>query len=365
MTDYHRLQIAARAIIGTARGQAVFDADDLAQETALRQLSGRKSIDGPMRDLVRRDGRIGGTKRARLCYSVPIYEAAQLRAPEENKEHELVRIAAEREKEGRVRQAVRRLHPSRQRVIQAYFFEALPLKQVGRALGFNESRACQLKNSALAQLRSILASLLLVYIIAIPLAAQSTIWPTIVAPSIVDAGAGAAVELGLKFRSDIGGTITGIRFYKSAANTGPHVGNLWSNTGALLATAMFTNETASGWQQANFAAPVPITAGTVYVASYHTNVSHFSFDPDFFESAHANPPLWPVGSAYTYSSASAFPASNYRNSNYWVDVVFSAVAPAPTSLIWIGNGAAIVSAPCPPGWSGARQNDGTCLAVKP
>ncbi len=46
--------------------------------------------------------------------------------------------------------------------------------------------------------------------------------------------------------------VTGIRFYKSAANIGPHVGNLWDSTGTLLATATFTDESDSGWQQVTF-----------------------------------------------------------------------------------------------------------------
>ena len=35
----------------------------------------------------------------------------------------------------------------------------------------------------------------------------------------------------MKFRSDIDGYVTGVRFYKAAANTGTHVGTLWSSTG--------------------------------------------------------------------------------------------------------------------------------------
>ena len=91
------------------------------------------------------------------------------------------------------------------------------------------------------------------------------------------------MQLGVKFRSDVAGTITGIRFYKASTNTGTHVGNLWSSTGGqLLATATFSNETASGWQQVNFASPVSITANTVYVASYHANVGHYSQDSNYF-----------------------------------------------------------------------------------
>lgn len=78
------------------------------------------------------------------------------------------------------------------------------------------------------------------------------------------------------------GSITGIRFYKAAANTGSHVANLWSSSGKRLATAIFTNETASGWQQVNFSTPVAITANTVYVASYHTNTGHYSGTLNYF-----------------------------------------------------------------------------------
>src|SRR6188472_4280499 len=45
-----------------------------------------------------------------------------------------------------------------------------------------------------------------------------------------------AVELGVKFRADQAGFITGIRFYKGTGNTGAHTGSLWSAAGARLAT---------------------------------------------------------------------------------------------------------------------------------
>ena len=43
----------------------------------------------------------------------------------------------------------------------------------------------------------------------------------------------SAVEVGVKFRSDVAGSVTGIRFYKASTNTGTHVGSLWSSTGTL------------------------------------------------------------------------------------------------------------------------------------
>src|SRR4029450_483759 len=90
-------------------------------------------------------------------------------------------------------------------------------------------------------------------------------------PSINDPN---AVELGVKFTSDVSGFITGIRFYKGAGNTGTHVGSLWTSGGQQLPTATFSNESASGWQQVDFASPVPVAANTVYVASYHAPDGH-------------------------------------------------------------------------------------------
>ena len=73
---------------------------------------------------------------------------------------------------------------------------------------------------------------------------------------------GQPIEVGVKFRSDIDGFVTALRFYKDTANTGVHVGHLWSATGALLAEATFTNESASGWQEVALTPAVTITANT-------------------------------------------------------------------------------------------------------
>ncbi|MBK9768487.1 MAG: DUF4082 domain-containing protein [Chloracidobacterium sp.] len=67
-------------------------------------------------------------------------------------------------------------------------------------------------------------------------AAAQTCPCSIFAPAVtgVQENDAAAVELGVKFRSDISGFITGIRFYKTAGNTGTHTGRLWSAGGANL-----------------------------------------------------------------------------------------------------------------------------------
>jgi len=122
----------------------------------------------------------------------------------------------------------------------------------------------------------------------------------------------------------------GLRFYKGAANTGTHVGHLWTASGTLLASVTFAGESASGWQQASFATPVAITANTVYVASYHTNAGSYSVTASYFASAGVDsPPLHALANGvaggngvYQYGAGS-FPNSTFNSINYWVDVVFN------------------------------------------
>jgi Domain of unknown function (DUF4082)/Cadherin-like domain len=156
-----------------------------------------------------------------------------------------------------------------------------------------------------------------------PLYAQS-LFGTNDTPSLVNSGDSSSTELGVKFTASANGVITGIRFYKGSANTGPHLADLWSAAGTLLATATFTNETASGWQEVNFSTPVAITAGTTYVASYHTN-GNYSASQNYFANSLTNGELTAPGGVnglYTYGSGSIFPTNTYKASNYWVDVVF-------------------------------------------
>jgi len=148
-------------------------------------------------------------------------------------------------------------------------------------------------------------------------------------PGTISSGDPNPVELGVKFRADSAGTISGIRFYKGPQNTGVHTGRLWTASGTVLATATFTNETASGWQTVSFASPVAIAANTTYVASYHTN-GNYAVDANYFAAETVNGPLRAPSSAagggngvYAYGAPGSFPTGSYNGSNYWVDVVYN------------------------------------------
>lgn len=158
-----------------------------------------------------------------------------------------------------------------------------------------------------------------------------SIWTTSATPAVAADPDTDPVELGVKFRTSQSGQITGLRFYKGAGNTGSHVGSLWSGAGVRLATVTFTGESATGWQTATFASPVAVAANTTYVASYFAPAGRYSVTENYFSSAPTvNGPLTALRSGtdgangvYTYAGSSSFPASSYRASNYWIDVIFT------------------------------------------
>jgi hypothetical protein len=167
---------------------------------------------------------------------------------------------------------------------------------------------------------------------------------------------GTAVELGMKFRSNVDGYVTGVRFFKiDSTNGGDHVGHLWNaTTQEQLGEVMFTVESASGWQQAKFSAPIFITANTVYVISYFAPQGHPAGDNFYFGGPSApfpdgkdNGPLHALGHVEAggnpdgnfdgngngvFVGGSGFPINSFKASNYFVDVVFTPATEPPQVL---------------------------------
>jgi Domain of unknown function (DUF4082)/Glycosyl hydrolases family 16 len=157
--------------------------------------------------------------------------------------------------------------------------------------------------------------------------AAESLWSEADRPLVASHADPKAVELGVKFRSAVAGTVTGIRFYKGSANTGTHVGHLWTAGGTRLASGRFSNETASGWQTLRFAAPVVIAANTLYVASYYAPRGNYAVNTSYFWSARSSgsltaPAAGGTGNGVYRYGVSGFPAQTYYASNYWVDVLF-------------------------------------------
>ena len=78
-------------------------------------------------------------------------------------------------------------------------------------------------------------------------------------------GGGSKVTLGVKFWSSQSGTISAIRFYRAAISSHGYVAKLYSAGGTLLGSATLARESGPvpGWQVANFASPIPISANTM------------------------------------------------------------------------------------------------------
>ena len=157
-----------------------------------------------------------------------------------------------------------------------------------------------------------------------------SVWSSTAQPVNPASTAKKAIEVGMKFTSDISGYITGVRFFKGSGNGGSHIGNLWSSAGTQLASVTFTNETASGWQVAYFSSPVAITANTTYVISYHAPQGHTATDNGFFTNAGVNSaPLHALADGQNgpdgvyINGSTAFPSTGASATNYWVDAVFN------------------------------------------
>jgi len=160
--------------------------------------------------------------------------------------------------------------------------------------------------------------------------AQVTIMKPTQKPAHVDTGDTNPVEVGVKFKADSSGYVTGLRFYKASANIGKHIGHIWSKSGALLGSATFTGESTSGWQQVNFATPIAVSANTIYTASYFAPSGHYSGNLNGLLNGIDSPPLHALANGVSgangvrlYSSKGGFPSIGYNSINYWVDVVYT------------------------------------------
>jgi hypothetical protein len=150
-------------------------------------------------------------------------------------------------------------------------------------------------------------------------------------------GAGKTATLGVKFWSSQSGTISGIRFYRAAVSSNGYVASLYSADGTLLGSATLAHESGPvpGWQVANFASPITVSANTTYVSAYYCPVGQGAEDLDGLKNGVTSGPLTApassaVGGNGVYNAKNAFPKSSQQASNYYVDVLFT---PTEASLI--------------------------------
>lgn len=149
-------------------------------------------------------------------------------------------------------------------------------------------------------------------------------------PAAVGLRDGVNYELGMKFTATAAGLIKGIRFYKSPGETGTHTGKIYSSSGVLLASVVFSNETASGWQTQSLATPYAIAANTQYTVSVNTGNQYYVATNNGLATQISSANLRNVvGANGVYGPVGSRPTQSWLNSNYFRDVVFEANATAP------------------------------------
>lgn len=149
----------------------------------------------------------------------------------------------------------------------------------------------------------------------------------------------AAVTLGVKFWTTTAGTVSGIRFYRGASNSGGYLAELFSAGGVLLASARAPTDTCAVpcWESVPFASPVSIAANTTYVAAYYTSNGQYADDQTtnggLTKGVTTGPLTAPasatVGGNGVYVYSTGFPTASWHDSNYYVDVSFTPNVPAP------------------------------------
>ncbi len=171
-----------------------------------------------------------------------------------------------------------------------------------------------------------------------------------VTPTTPAADDSTSLTLGTRIVPNADGFITGIRFYKGIGNTGTHKGVLYSETGAVLATGTFGNETETGWQMMNFASAVPVTADTTYVAAYTAPAGHYAAEVRFFSrrgfsSGQLSAPGGADHANAVYALGDRFPDETFQGTNYYVDAVYNTSDTVPLTVTDVSPPAGATSVP--------------------
>jgi len=150
----------------------------------------------------------------------------------------------------------------------------------------------------------------------VPLYSLGSAWATGSANCPADT---TRVTLCVKVQSSLAGYITQVKFYKPSTSVSTHTGAVWSANGNLLASAVFSGETDSGWQFLTLSSPVSMTANTYYYVGVNTIGYCYSTFPSLSVS-----PFTIQGSFYTYKDTVTSPGASSSNTNYLVDLVWTA-----------------------------------------
>lgn len=144
MTNHRKIDRTAKRIAGKLRGNLI-EWSDLAQETKLRWLTGRKSIRGPMLDLLR-CGVIGNSRKAPIQRRVdfnPQWPSGE--TPET--------LFARQELPTPLIRAIASLDDRSRRMLRLIYWDDLKSQDAAAVLGVSPGRVTQLRQQVLRKLK--------------------------------------------------------------------------------------------------------------------------------------------------------------------------------------------------------------------
>ncbi len=149
MIDYAQIQRTARAFAKRLPSWATVDADDLANTSALAAMRGRRSILGPMQDLLRKQGWVTNHRKTNTTYrSVPIIIHKNPSRPSERECGEIMLNAFID-----VHSLLRRLTLKQRQAVEMYYLEGMTQQEVALRLRIHqESVSCRI-SGAFKQMR--------------------------------------------------------------------------------------------------------------------------------------------------------------------------------------------------------------------
>ncbi|MQW74796.1 DUF4082 domain-containing protein [Nocardioides sp. dk4132] len=147
-----------------------------------------------------------------------------------------------------------------------------------------------------------------------------SVWPDSLVPQTPVDGDTTRTTLGLEFSAAAAGRVTAIEVYRGPGGAVPQDATLWSPGGRALAVADVADPQGTGWLVAELSEPVTLTPGRRYVASYTAPEGRYAGDNDALSAPVVHDALTAWRGVFTRGEGR--PDQTYRQSNYYVDVVF-------------------------------------------
>ena len=145
-----------------------------------------------------------------------------------------------------------------------------------------------------------------------------------------------AIEVGVRFRADVDGFITGLRYY-GAARRRRASATCGREGGTQLASATFVGDSPPAGTRVSLSPAVRVTKDTNYVASFLVERRDLLRRPRLLQRARSTrPPLHaPAGTNGVYKYGGGFPTDSFDATSYGADVLFTPTdqtAPQVTSV---------------------------------